>query len=181
MRKIRLFIAMSLDGYLADAQGGVDWLNGQGDGEELLDSYGEFVKQVDTVVMGWNTYHQIVTELSPEEWVYGDLTSYVVTHRDCPSTEDIRFTREDPCCLVKRLQETEGKDIWICGGAKIIQQLVREDLIDEYYISVIPMLLGEGIRLFGESRRRIPLRLVKTQSYDGIMDLIYARRHMDKE
>lgn len=175
MRKVILFIAMSLDGYIADDQGKVGWLGGQGSDEEIRDTYAEFVPHVDTVVMGWNTYHQIVTELSPEEWVYSGLTSYVVTHRDCPSAEMIRFTGENPCSLVRKLKQEEGKAIWICGGAEIVRQLMAEDLIDLYYISVIPMLLGNGIRLFG-SGKEIPLRLIKTQSYDGITDLIYERR-----
>lgn len=176
MRKVVLFIAMSLDGYLADSEGKVGWLGGQGNDEEMIDSYSEFVEHVDTVVMGWNTYYQVVTELSPEEWVYGNLDSYVVTHRDCPYAERIRFTGEEPCRLVRELKEKDGKDIWICGGADIVRQLVAEDLIDMYYISVIPMLLGKGIRLFQESGREIPLKLVKTRSYDGITDLVYERR-----
>lgn len=65
MRKITLFIAMSLDGYIADNNGGVNWLNGQENDSENIDVYSEFVKDIDTVIMGWNTYHQIVTELSP--------------------------------------------------------------------------------------------------------------------
>lgn len=176
MRNVILFIAMSLDGYLADSEGKVGWLGGQGNEGEMIDTYSEFSSSVDTVVMGWNTYHQIVTELSPEEWVYSGMTSYVVTHRDRPSTELIRFTDENPCSLIKALREEDGKDIWICGGADLVRQLMAEDLIDVYYISVIPMLLGEGIRLFGGSGKAIPLQMVKTQSYDGITDLVYERR-----
>lgn len=176
MRKVVLFIAMSLDGYLADSEGKVKWLGGQGNAEEMIDSYSEFVEHVDTVVMGWNTYYQVITELSPEEWVYANLESYVITHRDCSSAERIRFTGEDPCSLVRELKEKDGKDIWICGGADIVRQLMVEDLIDMYYISVIPMLLGKGIRLFQESGRAIPLKLVKTQIYDGITDLVYEHR-----
>ena len=56
---------MSLDGYIADRKGGVDWLKGQGNEDESIDSYSEFVKNIDTILMGWNTYHQIVAELSP--------------------------------------------------------------------------------------------------------------------
>ena len=70
MKKISLFIAMSLDGYIADSKGSVEWLTGQGNDEDNIDSYSEFVKDIDTVVMGWNTYHQIVTELSPNESVF---------------------------------------------------------------------------------------------------------------
>ena len=85
MKKISLFIAMSLDGYIADSKGSVDWLPGQGDDDDNVDAYSKFVKNIDTVVMGWNTYHQIVTELSPDEWVYQDFITYVVTHnpKDC--------------------------------------------------------------------------------------------------
>ncbi len=70
MRNVILFIAMSLDGYIADRQGGVEWLCGEDANAEMPDTYGTFVRDIDTVVMGWNTYHQIVTELSPNDWIY---------------------------------------------------------------------------------------------------------------
>lgn len=175
MRKVILFIAMSLDGYIADHEGRVDWLGGQGE-EEMFDAYSAFVSQVDTVIMGWNTYYQIVTELSPEEWVYQKLTSYVITHRDCRSADQIQFWKESPSSLIKMLKQKEGKDIWVCGGGSIVQQLMDENLIDKYYISVIPMLLGKGIRLFGMAEKPIPLRLVETRNYDGITDLVYEPR-----
>lgn len=98
--KINLFIAMSLDGYIADNNGGVDWLVGQGD-DDTIDAYSVFIKEMDTVIMGWNTYHQIITELSPNEWIYGDLTTYVLTHSKHTSSAKIRFTDEDPIQLVK--------------------------------------------------------------------------------
>lgn len=176
MRKVSLFIAMSLDGYIADRKGGVDWLEGQGDDHEDPDAYAEFVKNIDTVLMGWNTYHQIVTELSPKEWVYNDLTTYVITHNEHVSTEKIRFTSDSPVDLVKRLKKENGKGIWICGGANLVQQLVNEDLIDCYYITVIPTLLGSGIRLFENGKQEMKLRLLRTQSYNGMTDLVYARR-----
>lgn len=67
MRKVILFIAASLDGYIADNNGRVDWIVGQSSSEENIDTYSIFIKDVDTVVMGWNTYYQIITELSPSE------------------------------------------------------------------------------------------------------------------
>lgn len=78
--------------------------------------------------------------------------------------------------LVKKLREESGKGIWICGGANIIQQLIKEDLIEYYYITVIPTILGAGIRLFENAHQEIKLRLLKTQSYNGITDLIYVKR-----
>ena len=176
MRKVTLFIAMSLDGYVADKDGGVDWLNGQEEDGENMDTYSEFIKTIDTIIMGWNTYHQVITELSPEEWVYPEQISYVITHREIPSTERIRFTSESPCDLVKRLREEEGNGIWICGGASIVRQLMETDLIDTLHISVIPTLLGDGVRLFGPLEKEQKLRLVKTQSYNGITDLVYEKR-----
>lgn len=176
MRKVVLFIAMSLDGYIADQNGNVDWLNGQSENEENVDTYSIFIKDVDTVVMGWNTYHQIVTELSPTEWVYADLTSYVITHKELSSTDRIIFTEKNTCDIVNELKQEQGKNIWICGGANIIQQLIKEDLIDEYYILVIPTILGSGIRLFGTIPEEIKLKLVHTQTYNGITELIYTHR-----
>ena len=176
MRNISLFIAMGLDGYISDSKGGVDWLKGQGSDNENIDTYSEFVKNIDTILMGWNTYHQIVTELSPKEWVYSDFVTYVITHNEHTSSEKIRFTEINPVDLIKSLKEQKGKDIWICGGANLIQQLVNEDVIDYYYITVIPTLLGSGIRLFENAKHEIKLRLLKTQSYNGMTDLIYTRR-----
>lgn len=175
MKTISLFIAMSLDGYIADAKGSVNWLEGQSS-EENIDTYSEFVKDIDTVIMGWNTYHQIVTELSPDEWIYKDLTTYVITHNPKASSDNIKFINESPAELVKKLREEKGEGIWICGGANIIQQLVKEDLIDCYYITVVPAILGSGIRLFEKTEHEIKLRLLKTQSYNGMADLVYIKR-----
>ena len=176
MKKVSLFIAMSLDGYIADSKGNVSWLAGQGNDDDNIDSYSKFVNDIDTVIMGWNTYHQIVTELSPDEWVYYDFTTYVVTHHPKISSDKIHFTNECPVELIKKLREENGKGIWICGGANLIQQLVREDIIDYYYITVIPILLGSGIRLFENTKHKVKLRLLNTQSYNGMVDLIYIRR-----
>lgn len=176
MRKVVLFIALSLDGFIADQNGKVDWLAGQDNDVETADSYADFEKSIDTVIMGWTTYHQVATELSPEKWVYENLQSYVVTHRDCPSTANITFVSTDPCSLVTELKNKDGKNIWICGGADIVRQLMQRNLIDIYHISVIPTILGDGIRLFHRLEQEIKLRLVTSKSSNGIMELIYQKR-----
>ena len=176
MRRVTLYIAMSLDGYIADRGGGVDWLKGEREEAETPDVYGEFIREVDTVLMGYNTYRQVTQELSPGQWIYSDLTAYVFTHRRLDSSEGIFFTDEDPGELLERLKAEEGKTIWVCGGADLIRQLMDGDLIDQYYITVIPLLLGEGIRLFGRGGRELPLHLLRTQSYNGMTDLVYERR-----
>lgn len=176
MKKIILFIAMSLDGYIAKSNGNVDWLSGHDANADSMQSYRTFIKEIDTIVMGWNTYHQIATELTPDEWAYGGMTSYIVTHRNRPSTEEIKFVNMDTCELVASLRQGEGKDIWICGGAKVIRPLINKNMIDRYHISVIPTLLGSGIRLFETVDSEMQLSLIGTQSYNGITDLIYERR-----
>ncbi len=176
MKKIHLFIAMSLDGYIADDKGGVDWLQGQGNDHENIDTYSEFIKNIDTILMGWNTYYQIVTELSIGEWIYNDMITYVITHRKKNPSKQIRFTNMNPVDLIKSLREENGKDIWICGGAHLVQQLINDDLIDYYYITIIPTLLGSGVRLFGDRGQEMKLRLINVRSYNGMTDLVYKRR-----
>ena len=176
VKKVSLFIAMSLDGYIVDSKGGVSWLTGQGDDSENIDSYSEFVKDIDTILMGRNTYHQLITELSPDVWVYDNFITYVITHEENVSSDKIIFANENPGELIKKLKEQGGKGIWVCGGADIVQQLVNENLIDIYYITVIPTILGSGIRLFENGKNEIKLKLLHTQNYNGMIDLIYTRR-----
>lgn len=126
-----------------------------------MDSYSDFISDIDTVIMGWNTYHQIVTELSPNKWIYDHLTTYVITRHKISSSKNKIFTDENPVELLRKLRLEKGKGIWICGGANLAQQLIKEDVIDVYYITVIPTLLGAGIRLFENIGREIKLRLVK--------------------
>lgn len=175
MRKTVLFISMSIDGYIADKNGDVDWLEGQEEKESNLDSYNDFIKNTDTIIMGWNTYHQIITKLSKDNWIYEQQTCYVVTHREKKSTNNIIFTDKKPSEIVKTLKKKQGKNIWICGGANTVNQLIKDNLIDEYYISVIPTILGEGIPLF-QKNRELKLKLIGTKTYNGITDLIYILR-----
>ena len=176
MRNTILYIAMSLDGYIADPAGNVDWLTGHDPDAPSEDGYGTFVQGIDTVIMGWNTYHQIVTELSPEQWVYEGLQSYVITHRDCGSREGITFTHQSPTHLIRSLRQAPVKDIWICGGAAVIHPLMQEDLIDTYHISIIPTILGGGIPLFANLQQKLDLHLDACTSCNGITELSYRRR-----
>lgn len=176
MRKISLFIAMSLDGYIADSKGGVNWLKGQGENDKTNNSYSEFIEKIDTIIMGWNTYHQIVRELSPDFWPYENQITYVMKHREEVSSDKIRFINEDLNEFVTQLKKEKGKNIWICGGANIVQQLMVQDLIDVYNVTIIPTILGSGVRLFKKGKNEIKLSLVKAQTYNGMIDAVYTRR-----
>lgn len=111
MRKTILFIAMSLDGFIADKNGKVFWLAGEDANQNDMITYETFIQGVDTVIMGANTYHQLRTEISPKQWIYPTLTSYIITHQTEASTEKIRFTMEDPVALIRHLKTQLGKDI----------------------------------------------------------------------
>lgn len=178
MRKVILYIAVSLDGYIADRNGSVDWIKGQDDSVEPEDTFTPFFDSVDTVIMGKRTYDQIVTELSPNHWPYTGATTFVITHDDCIGTEHIRFRNTSVYRLVDEIQEQSGKNIWICGGAQIARQLIEKDMIDTYHIAVIPVILGGGIKLFDTTEHKIDLTLARTKEYNGIIELTYHREQL---
>lgn len=176
MRNVVLYIAMSLDGYIADSKKSVHWIQGQDETGEMLDTYFRFFDTVDTVIMGKCTYEQITTELSPGKWIYEGANTYVFTHTSMPDTKDIQFINADSCRFICKLKEKAGKNIWICGGADIINQVLQENLIDIFHIAIIPVLLGGGVKLFEKFDTIINLRLLNTLNYNGIIEAVYERR-----
>ena len=176
MGKSVLYLAISVDGYLADEQGGVGWLAGDGSEPDAPGSYPEFLDTVDAIVMGWTTYHQLVTELSPDSWPYEGRPCYVVTHRQEEDQEHISFWNGELTALVDKLKGEYGGNVWICGGASVAGQLLQEGRIDKLWLSIIPTVLGKGVRLFPELPQELPLKLVGTGHWNGIVDLVYEKR-----
>lgn len=176
MGKIVLYLAMSVDGYLADQRGGVDWLVGDGSEPDAPGSYPIFLDTVDAIVMGWTTYHQLVTELSPDSWPYEGRPCYVVTHRKKENQEGIFFWNGELTVLVDQLKGEHEGNVWICGGASVAGQLLKEGRIDQLWLSIIPTVLGKGVRLFPELSQELPLKLVGTECWNGIVDLVYEKR-----
>ena len=176
MGNIVLYLAMSVDGYIADEQGGVDWLGGDGSQPDAPGSYPSFYETVDAIVMGWSTYHQIVTQLSPNSWPYEGRPCYVVTHRQKENQEHISFWNGELTALVDKLNGAHQGNIWICGGASVAGQLLKEGRIDKLWLSIIPTVLGKGVRLFPELSQSLSLKLVETEHWNGIVDLVYETR-----
>ena len=168
MRKVICYIAMSLDGYIADENGRVDWLN---DESIQDDSYESFIAGVDTILMGRNTYDQIVHELAADIWPY-EQPCYILTHHPCQDHDKIYFWNEDPRLLIRQLKQAPGKAIWVCGGANLIHQL-HED-IDEYQLAVMPCVLGEGISLFQNVQAKLCLKNIRT--HQQIIYATYVRK-----
>lgn len=174
MRKVVLYISLSLDGYIADVGGGVGWLGGQEPDYTGDYGYGDFIRTVDTLLMGARTYRQVTEELSPDSWPYQGMETYVLTHRSEPDTPECRFVNGSPVKLLRQLRQTEGGDIWICGGANLIGQCMEE--IDELHLSIMPILLGRGVPLFPSGGPAESLRLTALRQENGVIDCVYQRR-----
>ena len=177
MRDVVLFIAMSLDSYIASPGGGIDWLGGESKESSDFGSYERFIAGVSDIVMGHTTYRQLTTELLPGAWPYAAQKTHVLTHREIArAPEGVAFTDESLETLIARLKSESGGEIWLCGGASVAQQAMRQGLIDRYHINVMPTIRGAGIRLFDALESPVPLRLISTEHYNGIVDLVYAVR-----
>lgn len=175
-RKIILYIAASLDGYIAEADGSIDFLTADTSPEvEAFDSYTQLLERIDTVILGRTTYDQLVNELMPNEYPYEDKVSYIVTHHLAAGNERLIFTDEQPEQLIQRLKTEEGKDIWIVGGGQIIAPLVANNLIDEYVITTVPILLGKGIPLFHGMDQSVKLEVVDSSVENGMITSVYTK------
>ena len=174
--RLILYLAVSLDGYLARKDGSVDFLSGHQPDWPGDYGYQDFISGIRAVVMGGNTYREITQVLSPGAWPYEGLDCYVFTHRSLPPKEGITFADADPCALVRELKARPGRDIWLCGGAVLAQALAAAGLIDRYEITVIPTLLGGGVPLFGTLVQEQKLRLLGTNTFNGMAELIYVPR-----
>ncbi|WP_323610536.1 dihydrofolate reductase family protein [Erysipelothrix enhydrae] len=174
MRKIKLFIAMSLDGYIADEKGAIDWLEPYNSIDD--DTYDLFYKTVDTVVMGRKTYEQVTEELSPDVYPYEDSYTYVVSSQDLKPRDNMTVISEDVVAVLNSIKHQEGKDLWIVGGARLVSALVDASIIDEYWIAVAPVLLGKGIALFEESINMEHLNLVESFTKGQLVYLKYEKR-----
>ena len=126
--------------------------------------------------MGYTTYYQVVNELARYSWPYKGMMTYVLSHQHLLNQDEIIFTDEGIINLIQRLKKRSGKNIWICGGANIVNQLIALNLIDEYRIILIPTILGAGIRLFKDNNSEIKLKLVKKDCYNGMVEICYQKR-----
>jgi Dihydrofolate reductase len=176
-RKLCLFIAMSLDGYIAKPDGDISFLDEMNqEGEDY--GYNAYIETVDTVLLGRKTYDKIRS--MGVDIPYGNRSVYVLTRTSRENLGMTIFYSGDLRDLVNDLKSQSGKNIYCDGGAEIIQQLLADELIDEMTISVIPVILGNGIRLFNGSYAEQKLNLLDSKSYrKGLTQLHYARKIKD--
>ena len=175
-RKVILYIAISLDGYIAGKNESLDFLSVvEKEGEDY--GYGAFISTIDTIILGRKTYDKVLS--MGFAYPAGDQHVYVVTRTERTSTEKITFFTGNLRGLVTELKSMPGKNIFCDGGAEIVTAFLKNDLIDEIIISVIPVLLGDGVRLFKDGRPEQKLVLKSARHFDtGLVQLHYGRDHV---
>ncbi|MFY9902180.1 MAG: dihydrofolate reductase family protein [Trichococcus sp.] len=170
-RKVKVYIAISLDGYIAHSDGNIDWLEIVARAEEDY-GYAAFIETIDTVVMGRKTYEKVLT--FGGDFPHAGRDCYVLSRTERPSEGQIRFYSGSPENLLDQIRSRPGKDIFIDGGSEAIDMFREKGLIDSYTVSIIPILLGEGIPLFKERNQELPLKLVEATTFDsGLVQLTY--------
>lgn len=177
MRKLILYIATSVDGYIAKPDDNLDFLKiVEKEGEDY--GYAEFTANIDTIILGRKTYDWVYNEIGSSYYDNGDRNIYVITRTERPSVGKTTFYTGNLPELVRQLKNESGKDICCDGGAEIVNELLKSDLIDEFIISVVPILVGNGIRLFKDGRPEQLLELVNVKTFHtGLTQLHYKQLH----
>ena len=161
---------VTLDGYLADRNHGLDWLHQSGTVEET--GYEAFYRQMDVTIMGRRTYREIEGLENPAA-LYPTTENYVFTHAGCGPRAGFRFVQGDVADFVRGLGEE--KQIWIIGGNTILSPLLDADLVDCLVIQIAPVLLGAGIPLFTQKEVLRRYRLEGVRQYGQFAELVYRK------
>ena len=170
-RKLILYIATSLDGYIAKPGDDLSFLSVvEKEGEDY--GYADFMSTVDTAIMGRKTYDWVMKQV--QEFPHADKTAYIITKTPKPSIGNTHFYSGSLTELISKLKSEPGKNIFCDGGAEIVNELLKKGLLDELIISVIPILVGNGVRLFKDGRPEQRLQLIRTKTFDtGLTQLHY--------
>ena len=170
-RKVILYIAQSLDGFIARADDDISWLSVV---ERENEDYGyeAFIETVDTVFMGRRTYEKVLS--FDMDFHHKDRKCYVLSRSKSGQDANVTFYSGELSALISRLKTEPGKNIFVDGGAEVVKAFREEGLIDEYVISIIPIMLGGGIRLFKDIVVENKVELVSHKVFaSGLVQLRY--------
>lgn len=172
-RKVILYIAMSLDGYIAESNDDLTFLSiVEQEGQDY--GYADFVETVDAVIVGRRTYEKVIS--MGYDFPHSDKDAYVLTRTERPAIGNVKFYHDSLRDLISDLKRKPGRNIFVDGGAETVNELLKDNLIDEFYISIVPILLGDGIPLFKKGRPQQRLKLLETIAFEkGLAQLHYAR------
>jgi dihydrofolate reductase len=175
MRKIKLFIASSLNGYIAKEDEDTSWLFSDDDY-----GYKKFYDSIDTVIIGRKTYEKA---LKSEECPFKEKNCYIFTKSTIFTTtiDKLKRTTDENIKVInnvidfiKNLVSIDGKNIWLVGGSEIISILMNANMVDEIIPSIHPLILGNGISLFREIKRQIKLKVLNSITYNsGLIQIHY--------
>lgn len=167
---------MSLDGFIATENDDISWLNAMDkDGEDY--GYHDFISTVDTYIIGRKTY-DVVTKLLDGKFPQAQqFKCYVISREQRKPENGVTFYSGRIEELISQIRSTDGKDIYCDGGGEIVNLLMKEDLIDEYIVAIIPIILGNGKRLFLGNTPLLRIEAHPPKYFDtGLVQLRYIRK-----
>jgi dihydrofolate reductase len=181
--RVTIHMAASLDGFIARKDGRVDWLETSDEfagGDTMDPGFVEaFLKTIDCYVMGSKTYETALNfEAKGLGWSYGDKPTFVLTSRQLPRTRDtVQFHSGDLAQFVNGRLRPTFRSIWFVGGGAVSGECLRLGLADEVYYSILPILIGDGIRFFEKLDKDVALHLAEVKAYkSGTVELRYEVR-----
>lgn len=183
--RVTIHMAASLDGFVARPDGSTDWMETADvyeNGEDLDPAFVEgFLKSIDCYVMGSKTYQTALAfDAKGLGWAYGDKPVFVLTTRTLPRPRDtVEFVSGDLARLINEQLKGRFRNIWVVGGGAVAGEVVRTGLADEVRYSILPVLIGDGVRFFEGLDRDVALHLMEVKSYkSGIVALRHAIQHV---
>lgn len=171
-----MYIASSLDGYIARKNGDIDWLDSLENPDQIDHGYNVFMEGIDTIIMGRLTYEKVLS--FGIDWPYSTCRCYVISksqelHLDTPDTLQISTLDQD---FISKLRLETKKNIWLAGGGQLIRSFLELDAIDEVQLCVIPVLIGDGIPLFPAPSSEKSFQFLSVKSFEtGAVMLTYGR------
>jgi dihydrofolate reductase len=176
LAKVTLYIACSLDGFIARPDGNLDWLNSFPNPDNIDHGYDELLKRTSCIIMGRKTYDVILG--FGMGWPYPNHVTYVLSNDRAfkPETPETFILNGDIVSALDKIKLSSDKDIWLAGGGQVVTYFLNNDLIDEMIISVIPVILGDGLPLFPDRPKGSSWVLTGHIAYPtGIVSLIYLK------
>lgn len=171
--KLIYYVAQSLDGYIADKNNGVAWLDKYDSAGEDY-GYESFYVEVDSIIMGRKTFDQV---LGFGDWPYPSKSSWIVTHKPILKTLPEVFGTDDPPEMIMEIIRKKGfNTTWLVGGGEVANLFLERGLITNYIISLMPELLGDGVSLLGNAQMRSDMKLKSSQIFqNGVIQLHYVK------
>lgn len=174
MAKTILYIAASLDGYIARPDGDLSWLTSFPNPENEDFGYNDLLDEIEAIIMGRVTYESLIN--MEIEWPYSGYKTYVVSNNKSQqiTTANTYLINNDLNNFITEIRNNSNKDIWIVGGGKLICRLMNYDQIDRIILTIVPMILGSGIPLFSDEMKESKWKLIDIASYcNGFVKITY--------